>query len=739
MRNRNASRVLLTFVLALAVAVPFLTKTRGTAAAPDNFSGAIYTSTGDGTTVNSNMYDQKSDVYLNGGPQNCNGGGLPDGDYYFQVTNPNGDVLLSTDPASCRQLTVSGGIVAGYAIAAGACHHANGISNPANCGSMPVQLIPFNDTPNNGGEYKVELIMQTADTTIDPNDPTIIHFKQSDSKSDNFKVRETPPPPPQTAIGGVKYYDTNHNGVKDPGEVGIAGVQIKITFSDGSMATTNTDSTGTWALSFQVGAQYTACEVLPANTLYTQTGPVSGATANDLNNDLAATANANKCWVGTVTGHDTASLDFGNVICKPEITCPQDIATCNDATKCSAVVTYVAPTATDNCGGTPTVVCSPPPGSTFPKGMTQVTCTATGANPNNTATCTFKVTVNDCEAPQISCPQDKTVCNDPGKCTAAVTFAATATDNCDGTLTPSCNPASGFAFPIGTTLVTCSVRDAAGNPASCSFNVAVNDCTTGSISGKKFYDANANGLDDDNQVVAGWKVVLSGSASKTAYTNAQGVYTFGSLSVGTYTVTEVAPNGSWVASSGTPCTFTISCSNATNDFTCNFRNYCKVASGGLTLGFWSNKNGQALITAADLCYLTSLHLRNANGTDFDPVPAGSCPNLTTQLINSGKAALSNWLTGANATNMANMLSAQMTAMVLNVRHANVDGSAFDLCSGMTVNQLLAAAETSLTANANTTAAGSARTYQEGLKTCLDKLNNNGLLVKSSPCPFSSPY
>jgi len=86
-----------------------------------------------------------------------------------------------------------------------------------------------------------------------------------------------------------------------------------------------------------------------------------------------------------------------------------------------------------------------------------------------------------------------------------------------------------------------------------------------------------------------------------------------------------------------------------------------------------------------------------------------------------------------------MLSAQMTAMVLNVRHGNVDGNAFDLCSGKTVNQLLAAAEASLTTNPNTTAAGAARTYQEGLKTCLDKLNNNGLLVKSSPCPFTSPY
>src|SRR5215216_5723801 len=65
-------------------------------AAPLN--GAIWTSLADGSSVNANIYDAKEDVYLNGGPQNCgNGNGLPDGDYYFQVTDPSGDELLSSD------------------------------------------------------------------------------------------------------------------------------------------------------------------------------------------------------------------------------------------------------------------------------------------------------------------------------------------------------------------------------------------------------------------------------------------------------------------------------------------------------------------------------------------------------------------------------------------------------------------------------------------------------------------
>jgi len=117
-------------------------------------SGAIYTTTKDGTVVNQNVYAARTDVYLNGGPQNTNSSGLPDGTYYFQVTDPSGKTLLSTDDAACRQLTVTGGRVSG---AAGPCPHTDGAFNPAN-GSTTVQLAPFSVTPNAGSEYKAWLI-----------------------------------------------------------------------------------------------------------------------------------------------------------------------------------------------------------------------------------------------------------------------------------------------------------------------------------------------------------------------------------------------------------------------------------------------------------------------------------------------------------------------------------------------------------------------------------------------------
>ena len=120
------------------------------------FQGAIYTTLGDGTSVNANIYDAKEDVYLNGGPQNQNGSGLPNGLYLFQVTIPSGAVLLSTDAIQCRTLRVVGGVVSGYVHDATCLtpDHLEGELNPAN-GSTPVQLIPFSNTTNNGSECKV--------------------------------------------------------------------------------------------------------------------------------------------------------------------------------------------------------------------------------------------------------------------------------------------------------------------------------------------------------------------------------------------------------------------------------------------------------------------------------------------------------------------------------------------------------------------------------------------------------
>jgi hypothetical protein len=123
-------------------------------AAPNPLSGAIFTTDASGVPVNLNIYQAKEDVYLNGGPGiNAPAGaaGLPDGTYSFQVTDPSGKVLLSTDPVACRQFTVLGGVIQGVVV--NGCEHAQGADGED--GGATVQLFPYLDTPNNGGVYKV--------------------------------------------------------------------------------------------------------------------------------------------------------------------------------------------------------------------------------------------------------------------------------------------------------------------------------------------------------------------------------------------------------------------------------------------------------------------------------------------------------------------------------------------------------------------------------------------------------
>jgi hypothetical protein len=168
-----------------------------------------------------------------------------------------------------------------------------------------------------------------------------------------------------------------------------------------------------------------------------------------------------------------------------------------------------------------------------------------------------------------------------------------------------------------------------------------------------------------------------------------------------------------------------------------FGNVCLGAGGGLTLGFWSNKNGQKLENAADFTALTALNLRTATGANQD---------FTSPTLKTNQANLNTFLLGATATNMANMLSAQLAAMTLNVRHAFVNGAAIVSVPGcgntglnnqfMTINDLMAAADAALLADGNTPAGDPNRVTQECLKNALDDANNNKNFVQGSPCTFS---
>lgn len=168
----------------------------------------------------------------------------------------------------------------------------------------------------------------------------------------------------------------------------------------------------------------------------------------------------------TIDVQDTVSPVISNI--------PSSFQIVPNTGSCDAVVTWVNPTATDNCG-VPSISSSHNSGATFPLGNTTVTYTATDAN-GNSSSASFVVTVTDIVAPSIlNVPNDTIVSNTPTACEGVVNYpAATVSDNCSGASLTYSHP-SGAVFPLGTTTVTITATDGAGNMSTATFNVTVED------------------------------------------------------------------------------------------------------------------------------------------------------------------------------------------------------------------------------------------------------------------------
>jgi hypothetical protein len=255
------------------------------------------------------------------------------------------------------------------------------------------------------------------------------------------------------------------------------------------------------------------------------------------------------------------------------------------------------------------------------------------------------------------------------------------------------------------------------------------------IAGCKFYDANANNIWDNGEVaIPGFKIVLTlnNVDEFVTYTGTDGCYNFGPIAENIeYRVAEVLPTGTWVQSfpADSPNGRVhegITTAPGCNDAICtigglNFGNYCTTPGNGRTMGFWSNNNGQALITAGDITQLVAFNLRSANGSNFDP---------------ASKSTYRTWLLSANATNMAYMLSAQMSATYLNTQHGFTNGGSLVIVNGQigTVNNWINLANASLGTSGFTVSGHADRSYQENLKNIFDSVNNtNFVYVNPTPC------
>src|SRR5215813_1563302 len=333
-------------------------------ASAQNFNGSIFTTFSDGTTVNGNIYPSKDQVYLDGGPQNKNANGLPDGFYYFQVTQPgpkfSDELLLSVDDITCRVVQVVGEVVKGVPGTGGTdstaggfgdptCYHNNGSTNPAN-GSISVQLCAptgcpaggadFLDTGNPGGEYKVYLTPVAAYVGLNgacTHGNLVFGFCDGSSKTDNFKVK-----PQQcttncnnTWLTVCKFWDLNDNGIHDGSEPLLDGWTIHAVNVDGVGGTadqpTGDKNPGSGCTTFTITGfpdantieTVTLTEVLQAN--WNETAPLAGTYPGGSAGSITVTgcslvgtpAPVPTCAGGTISvplklGDNVLAPDFGN-------------------------------------------------------------------------------------------------------------------------------------------------------------------------------------------------------------------------------------------------------------------------------------------------------------------------------------------------------------------------------------------------------------------------------------------
>ena len=129
------------------------------------------------------------------------------------------------------------------------------------------------------------------------------------------------------------------------------------------------------------------CDASPAVTQLPTAGTIVSGHGTIQTITLTATdaaGNSSNCSFDITLNDDTDPVISG---------CPSDITVAADAAGCTAVVSWVAPTESDNCTGV-SMTSTHSPGDTFSEGVTTVTYTATdGAG--NTAVCSFDVTVTN--------------------------------------------------------------------------------------------------------------------------------------------------------------------------------------------------------------------------------------------------------------------------------------------------------------------------------------------------------
>jgi hypothetical protein len=112
-------------------------------------AGSVSVTQQDGRPPAAVIFEDKCDAYLVARGQDSLPR-LPDGDYFFQVTDASGEALLSSDEVKFRQFRVAGGAIEGVSG-----QGSRGVGVDSVRGGASVQLCPFAESPDSSGLYEV--------------------------------------------------------------------------------------------------------------------------------------------------------------------------------------------------------------------------------------------------------------------------------------------------------------------------------------------------------------------------------------------------------------------------------------------------------------------------------------------------------------------------------------------------------------------------------------------------------
>ncbi|HLN92259.1 MAG TPA: SdrD B-like domain-containing protein, partial [Thermoanaerobaculia bacterium] len=465
-------------------------------------SGVVTTVTQAGTVQD--VFTAKGDVFFTAGPTATPCAFtrfVPDGRYYFQVTDISGARLLSTDPAAERVVTIRNGVLFSYDGHTHATDAALGTSEEESaetvargpCGGLSVGLAPFHDAGNLDASYLLWLTPLSAfsgdPTQIDPvcGSGCFHGFRPESSLTTSFRVEDKRFCDDTFCVAGTKFEDRNGNGRRDSGESGLPGVEIRVSdFDHDNRAPLRglTAADGSFRIcGLTSGIDFRVAETVPFG--YRQTAPLDRRASRRL---IAR----DHGYIVEACDENFSGLDFGN----------QLIPNAIGGIKFEDL----------NANGVRD------PGEPGLAGFTiSLLSSAPGSPPHNVTT------------------------------DANGNFLFT--DVAPGDYTLSEVIPQGFSLTVPATN-SIPVTLASGGSSIANEFGNFRGVLTGTISGSKFLDVNGNGVRDPGEAgLSGVTITRTSSindpvgANLSVVTDPQGNFTFATVPFGTFTLTETVPAG----------------------------------------------------------------------------------------------------------------------------------------------------------------------------------------------------